>query len=73
MFPLDLFFSMERLKQSLEMQMAADKKEMDQAKVNQRFVQMSHEKRGPFGGLVYILGDEKFYPVFFWDYKICNL
>ena len=50
--------------------MAADKKEMDQAKVNQRFVQMSHEKRGLFGGLVYILGDEKLYPVFFWDYNM---
>ena len=53
--------------------MGADKKEMDQAKVNQRFVQMSHEKRGLFGGLVYILGDEKFYPVVFFWIIICNL
>ena len=65
--PLDLFFSMERLKQSLEMQMAADKKEMDQAKVNQRFVQMSNEKKGPVWWFSVYIGDEKYDPFFlFW-------
>ena len=59
-----VFFSTERLKQSLEMQMAADKKEMDQAKVETGICSNEPWKKGaPWWFSVYI-GDEKFYPVF---------